>query len=161
MHSVLEVFYDTWHSNMESPSACWNATLSCPLVASYYASLSLVRISFWMLTIPGGVLGTQSKERLVVSYLMLQACISFYSASDKSGAFVFLPCLHVRRSACLIWLSLRFDLCLSLSPTSRGRESNINSLKNKFLEGKLRYNSKVYVSKKIENPCLQGSQGLP
>ena len=29
-----------------------------------------------------------------LSYLVLQACISFCSVSDKSGASLFLPCSH-------------------------------------------------------------------
>ena len=29
-----------------------------------------------------------------LSYLVLQACISFYSVSDKSGTSMFLPCSH-------------------------------------------------------------------
>ena len=31
---------------------------------------------------------------LAVSFLVLQACISFCSVSNKSGAFLFLPCSH-------------------------------------------------------------------
>ena len=42
---VLE-FQDTSHSNKENPSACWHATLSCPSMASNYASLYLAPISF-------------------------------------------------------------------------------------------------------------------
>ena len=30
----------------------------------------------------------------VLSYLVLQACFSFCSVSDKSGGFLFLPCSH-------------------------------------------------------------------
>ena len=30
----------------------------------------------------------------VLSYLVLQVCISFCSVSDKNGASLFLPCLH-------------------------------------------------------------------
>ena len=47
-----EVFQDTCRSNKESPSACWNAALSCPFMASNYANSYVVLISFWMLTMP-------------------------------------------------------------------------------------------------------------
>ena len=52
VHLVLQVFHDIWYSNKESPGACWNATLSCPSMASNYANLYLALISFWMLTVP-------------------------------------------------------------------------------------------------------------
>ena len=48
--SRFEVFQDAWRSNKENCSAHWNATLSCPLMASNYANSYLVPISFWMLT---------------------------------------------------------------------------------------------------------------
>ena len=43
-------------------------------------------ISFWML------ISDHALDFLF--YLVLQACISFCSVSDKSGASLFLPCLH-------------------------------------------------------------------
>ena len=45
-HLVFEVFQDTWHFNKENPSVYWIASLSCPLMASYYANRCIV------LTIP-------------------------------------------------------------------------------------------------------------
>ena len=80
MYLVFEVIQDTWRSNMQIPSAYWNATLSCPLMASSCAFSYLVPISFWMLTIPWTCI------------LCWQACISFCSISDESGTFLFLPC---------------------------------------------------------------------
>ena len=50
--SRFGVFQDAWRSNKESPSVYWNATLSCPFMASDYANLYLVPILFWMLTMP-------------------------------------------------------------------------------------------------------------
>ena len=44
VYLVFEVFQDILHSNKDNPNACWNATLSCPLTASNYASLYLVPI---------------------------------------------------------------------------------------------------------------------
>ena len=51
MYLVFEVFQDIWHIDMENPNVFWNSTLSCPSMASKYANLYLVPISFWMLTI--------------------------------------------------------------------------------------------------------------
>ena len=45
VYLVLEVFPDTWNSNKENPSVYWNATLSCPLMASNYANLYLVNLA--------------------------------------------------------------------------------------------------------------------
>ena len=45
-YSACLRFQDTWHSNKQNPSAYWHATLSCPLLASNYANLYLVPISF-------------------------------------------------------------------------------------------------------------------
>ena len=47
VYLVFEVFQDTWHSNKENPGVYWNATLSCPVMASNYAKLYLVPISIW------------------------------------------------------------------------------------------------------------------
>ena len=47
VHLVFEEFQDAWRSNKENPSAYWNATLSCPFVASNHANSYLVPISFW------------------------------------------------------------------------------------------------------------------
>ena len=79
---MFEVFQAAIRSNEENLSA-----LSCPFMASNMQ----LRISF------------QSRSDLVLdadhaldflSYLVLQACISFCSVSDKSGASLFLPCSH-------------------------------------------------------------------
>ena len=54
---------------------------------------------------------------LAISYLVLQAFISFCSLSDKSGTFLFVPCLHQNAghmtitlagplNRCIIWRSL-------------------------------------------------------
>ena len=44
---VFEVFQDARRSNKENLSACWNATLSCPFMASNDANSYLIPISFW------------------------------------------------------------------------------------------------------------------
>ena len=49
VYLVFEVFRNIWPNNMENPGVYWHATLSCPLMASSYATLYLVPISFWML----------------------------------------------------------------------------------------------------------------
>ena len=51
---------------------------------SFRSRSDLVLILFWILTMPW----------IFVSYLVLQACISFCSVSDRSGASLFLPCSH-------------------------------------------------------------------
>ena len=54
-------------------------------MASNYANLYLVPISFWMLTSPWtSYKPTKLKEMLVVSHLALQTCILFCCVSDKS-----------------------------------------------------------------------------
>ena len=70
VYLVFEVFWDIWRSNKENPVASWNATLSCPSMASIYANLYLVLISFWSWPFLG-------LFAMVVSYLVLQACILF------------------------------------------------------------------------------------
>ena len=99
VYLVFEVFQETWHSNKENPSVCWHATLSYPLLASNYAHLYLVPISFCSrsdLVLDAdhslNFLGTQESVRNC--WLALQTCISFCSVSDKSGALLFLPCSH-------------------------------------------------------------------
>ena len=87
VHLVLQVFRDIWPSNKENPSACWHATLSCPFMASNYANSYLVPISFWSRS------GCWPCLEFFLSDLVFQACISFYSVLDKSGAWMFLPCL--------------------------------------------------------------------
>ena len=46
--SRFRVFQDAWCSNKENP----HAALSCPSMAPNYANSYLIRISFWMLTMP-------------------------------------------------------------------------------------------------------------
>ena len=41
--SYFEVFQDTWRSNKENASACWNAAVSCPFMASNYVNFGLPR----------------------------------------------------------------------------------------------------------------------
>ena len=62
-----------------------------PCLASSWPQIMQIRISF------------RSRSDLVLdtdhaldflSYLVLQACISFCSVSDKSGESLFLPCSH-------------------------------------------------------------------
>ena len=88
VHLIFEVFQDTWRSNKGNPSAYWNAALSCPFI---WPQTMQICISF------------RSRSDLVLdahhvldflSYLVLQACVSFCSVSDKSGASLFLPCPH-------------------------------------------------------------------
>ena len=73
-----------------NPNASWNATLSFLFMASklfkFVSRSDLVLISFgsWPFL---GIFG------LVVSYLILQACISI-RVSDRNGALLFLPCSH-------------------------------------------------------------------
>ena len=59
------------------------------------------------------------KDMLVVSHLALQACISFCSFSDKSGALLFSPCSHGNDVAHVyfprIWVMQR---CLAVWPTN-------------------------------------------
>ena len=66
--------FGTFASNKENPSVYWHATLSCPLMASNYATLYLVPISFlisfWLLTMPW------------ISYL-----ISFFRRASRFIAF--------------------------------------------------------------------------
>ena len=52
VYLVFEVFQDVCRSNKENPSAYWNATLSCPCMASNYENSYLFPISFWVLTMP-------------------------------------------------------------------------------------------------------------
>ena len=86
VYLVFEVFQDIRHSKKENPN--WNAHLSCPLVASSYANSHPVPISFWFVLDADHALG------FFLSCPVLQACISFCSVSDKSGASLFLPCSH-------------------------------------------------------------------
>ena len=79
MYLVFEVLQDTWCSNKENPSAYWNAALSCAFMASNYAN---------------SLDADHALEGFFLSDLVLQACISFCSVSDKSGASLFLPCSH-------------------------------------------------------------------
>ena len=87
VHLVFKVFQNTWHSRQENPSAHWHATLSCPLMASNMQ----IRMSFRSRS----DLGLDADHALdSLSHLVLQACISFCSVSDRSGAPLFLPCSH-------------------------------------------------------------------
>ena len=52
MYLVFDVFQDAWCPNKDKPSIFWNATLSCPFMASNDANSYVVPISFWMLTMP-------------------------------------------------------------------------------------------------------------
>ena len=45
----------------------------------------------------------------LLSYLVLQACISFCSVSNKTGAFLLLPCSHKNAVAHLVLLFLLFQ----------------------------------------------------
>ena len=85
VYLVFEVSQDACRSNKENHR---NATLSCPFMASNYANSYLVLISFSSRSGCWECLG------FFLSYLVLQACISVCSVSDKSGASMFLPCSH-------------------------------------------------------------------
>ena len=50
----------------------------------------------------------------ILSYLVLQACISFCSLSDESGASMFLPCSHKNAVAQMFWHTLRKLVRISL-----------------------------------------------
>ena len=45
-NAIAQVFQDICHSNKQNASVSWNPALSCPLMASDFASLYLVLISF-------------------------------------------------------------------------------------------------------------------
>ena len=65
----------------------------------------LVPISFWS----GPFIGFSG---LAVSYLVLQACISFYRVSDKCGALLFLPCSErFRPSRAVVKVKKIVDFC--------------------------------------------------
>ena len=85
VHLVLKVFRDIWPSNKENPSIYWHATLSSPLMASSCTTSYLVPISFWSRSDADYALD-------FLSDLAFQACISFCSVLDKSGAWMFLAC---------------------------------------------------------------------
>ena len=87
-----------------NPSVYWGATLSCPLMASNYANLYLVPISFWSRSGCWAFLG------FFLSYLVLQACILFCSVSGKSGVSMFMPGLHKNAAAHIFFLSLSLFL---------------------------------------------------
>ena len=88
VYLVLEVFQDACRSNKENPSAHWNN----------YANSYLVPISFWSGSGCWPFLG------FIGTYLILQACISFCSVSDKSGASMFLPCSRKNAVAHVCWM---------------------------------------------------------
>ena len=91
VHLVFEVFQDTSHSNKESPSLCWHASLSCPFMGSNDANLYLVPISFWSRSGCWPFLG-------FLFYLVLQACILFGIVFQTKLArlFFFLPCNGIK-----------------------------------------------------------------
>ena len=80
------VFQDACCSNKENPSVYWHLALSCPLMASNNANWYPVLISFRSRS---GADLSLDFFGLVVSYLVLQACISVYRVSDISGALLF------------------------------------------------------------------------
>ena len=113
MYLFFEAFQGIWHSNKENPSVSWNAALSCPLMPSNYADWYLVLISSRSRSGADHSIGLFG---LVVSCLVLEACISFYRVPDKIGEFLSVPCLHtnavallfVNASTSLFWETLSF-----------------------------------------------------
>ena len=78
VYLVVEVFQDTWRSNEENPSAYWRETLSCPLMASNYK----ICISFRSRS---GLVPDTDHPLDFLSYLVLQACISFVVFQTKEA----------------------------------------------------------------------------
>ena len=113
MHLVTVVFQEIWHSDKENLGASWNATLSCPSMAS------------------SSDLAPDADHSLdFLTYLVLQACISFCSVSDKSGALLFLPCSHKSAVAhvfsVVFYITILpfFALCSSLRRKVRETQKN-------------------------------------
>ena len=89
-------------------SAYWNATLSCRLMPSNYATLYLVPISFWMLHSLDFFLGTQEAQfqgHVRESDWRASRFVGFQTKTGKSGAFLFLPRSHKNAVAQLLGLS--------------------------------------------------------
>ena len=116
-----KLFAEPGGSNKENPSAYWYAALSgqCPCMASNDVNSYLVPISFWSLSGCWPCLG------FFFSYLVLQACISFRSVSDRSGASLFLPCSHKNVVAHMVMLACfgAYDRRSPSSWSSRTRSS--------------------------------------
>ena len=136
VYFVFEASQNTWHSNKENPSVYWNATLSYPLIASNYANLCLVQISFrsrsgcWpcfrLSRNPRGRIsrklkriGRECKEMAVVSYLVLRACVSWFVAFRTRVAH-FCFCL-VRSYQCARNLSLHVHTARCIHQADRWR----------------------------------------
>ena len=79
-----------WHSNKENPS-CF------PVLSLKRPQIMRICISFQSNSGCWPCLG------FFVSYLVLQACISVCSVSNKSGASLFLPCSH-KNAVALIYI---------------------------------------------------------
>ena len=92
---LVSGFQDTWNSNKEIRVCTGMLPMFCPLIASDSANVNLVPISFLDADHALDPLDRKKpKEMPVLPYLALEACISFCSVSDKTGAFLFLPCSH-------------------------------------------------------------------
>ena len=70
--------------------------LSCPSMASNYANLYLVLISFWMLIIPWTFLEAEKPQFPILFY---RRASLFCDVSDKSAALLFWPCSHKKAVA--------------------------------------------------------------
>ena len=120
----------------ENPSVSWNVSLSCPLKTPNYANRYLILIAFRSHSGADRSLDSfglkpkkpnfkemwgiwkECKEMLVVSYLILQACISFFKAFQTQVAHF---CFVLHKSAdvymCSFWTN-----CLTWVPENTDKK---------------------------------------